>query len=153
MTGYRHTAQALQKPAPAKGDPAVLLTTECGFDRRIVSSKRPFGKIFLPSNVIGIGLTTDFYMTNYSYRGHIDQTDDVSPTFLCFFGCKEAPFAVTNGPKITVSYPMGLFVLVPSFSPPPEVFEDAIVNVAKGLLGTRVAMVVGPTPDHRVKHS
>jgi len=36
---------------------------------------------------------------------------------------------------------MGLFVWVSSFSPLPEVFEDAVVNVIKGFLGARVAVV------------
>ena len=85
-------------------------------------------------------------------RTHIEQIYDLCFTALRLLGCKEAPFAVTNGPKITVSYPLGLFVWVSSFRPPPEVFEDAVVNVIKGFLGACVAVVVGPAPDHRVEH-
>ena len=86
-------------------------------------------------------------------RTHIMQVDDICLTALCLLGCKEAPVTVTNGSKITISYPMGLFVWVSSFSPQPEVFEDAVVSVVKGFLGARVAVVVGPPPDHRVKPS
>ena len=85
-------------------------------------------------------------------RAHIEQIDDLCFTSRCLLSCKEAPIAVTNGSKITVSYPMGLFVWVSSFSPHPEVFEDAIVSVIKGLLGARVAVVVGPSPDNWVEH-
>jgi hypothetical protein len=85
-------------------------------------------------------------------RTHIEQIDDLRFTALRLLSCKEAPVAVTNGPKITISYPMGLFVWVSSFSPLPEVFEDAIVNVIKGFLGACVAVVVSPAPDYRVEH-
>ena len=85
-------------------------------------------------------------------RAHIEQIDDLCFTVLRLLSCKEAPVAVTNGPKITISYPMGLFAWVSSFSPLPEVFEDAVVNVIKGFLGACVAVVVDPTPDHRVEH-
>lgn len=85
-------------------------------------------------------------------RAHIEQINDLCFTSLRLLSCKEAPFAVTNGPKITLSYPMGLFAWVSPFSPLPEVFEDAVINVMKGFLGARVAVVVGPAPDHRVEH-
>jgi hypothetical protein len=98
-------------------------------------------------------MTTNFYVAYDLDRTHIEQIDDIGFTTLCLLGCKEAPFAVTNGPKITISYPMGLFAWVSSFSPLPEVFENTIVNVVKGFLRTRVAVVVGPSPHHRVEHS
>ncbi len=84
-------------------------------------------------------------------RTHIKQIDDVCFTPLCLLGCKEGPFTVTDGSKITFSYPISLFVLVSSISPHPEVFEGAIVDVVKGFLGARVAMVVGPSSHHRVE--
>ena len=86
-------------------------------------------------------------------RTHIEQIEDLCFTVLCLLGCKEAPFAVTNGPKITVSYPMGLFAWMSSFSPQPEVFEYAVINVVKGLLGARVTVVIGPPSHHWVEHS
>ena len=92
-------------------------------------------------------------MTNYFYRGHIDQIDDVNPTSLCLFGCKKAPLLVTNGSKITISYPLGLFILVPSFSPYPEIIEDAGINIVEGFLGARMAVIVGPSPDYWVELS
>jgi hypothetical protein len=83
-------------------------------------------------------------------RTHVEQINDLCFTPLCLLGCKEAPVAVTNGSKITVSYPMGLFVWVSSFSPHPEVFEDAIVSVVKGFLGGRVAVVVNQNSKYQL---
>ena len=90
-------------------------------------------------------------MTHDLNRAHIEQIDDLGYTALRLLGCKEAPVAVTNGSKITVSYPLGLFARVSPFSPAPEVFKDARVNIVKGIFGARVAVVVGPAPDHRVE--
>jgi hypothetical protein len=53
------------------------------------------------------------------------QIDDFWFTTLCLLGCKETPVAVTNGSKIAISYPLGLFVRVSPFSPAPEVFKCA----------------------------
>ena len=153
MTGYRHTAQALQKPTSAKGDPVVRLTTKGRFDGRIISSKRTLGKITLPSNVVRICRAADFRMTNYFYRSHIDQIDDISPTALFLSGCKEGPLSVSNGSEIAISNPLGLFSLVPSFSPYPEIVEDAGINIAEGFLGARMTVIVGPTTDHWVELS
>ena len=90
-------------------------------------------------------------MTHDLNRTHIKQIYDSGFTALCLLGCKKAPVAVTNGSKITISYPLGLFARVSSFNPSPEVFKDAGVNVVKSFFGARVAVVVGPSPDHRVE--
>ena len=42
---------------------------------------------------------------------------------------------------------------MPSFSPLPQIVEDACVNIAEGLLGARMAVIVGPAPDCGVEHS
>ena len=84
-------------------------------------------------------------------RTHIKQINDLCFTALRLLGCKEAPVTVTNGSKVPISYPLGLFAWVSSFRPPPEVFKDARINVVKGFFGARVAVVVGPSPDHRVE--
>ena len=90
-------------------------------------------------------------MTHDLNRTHIKQINDLGSTALRLLGCKETPVVVTNGSKITISYPLGLFTRVSSFSPPPEVFKDARINVVKGFFGARVAMVIGPAPDYRVE--
>ncbi len=100
-----------------------------------------------------ICVATDFSVAYDFNRTHIKHIDDIYFTPLCLLGCKEAPFTVTDGSKITLSYPIGLFVFVSSLSPHPEVFEDAVVSVVKGFLGARVAVVVGPSSHHRVEHS
>ena len=84
-------------------------------------------------------------------RTHIKQINDPGFTALRFLGCKETPIAVTNGSEVTISYPMGTFVRVSPFSPAPEVFKDARINIVKGFFGARVAVVVGPPSDHRVE--
>jgi len=84
-------------------------------------------------------------------RTHIEQIDGLSFTALRLLGCKETPIAVTNGSEITISYPMGTLIRVSPFSPVPEVFKDARINIVKGFFGARVAVVVGPSPDHRVE--
>jgi len=84
-------------------------------------------------------------------RTHIKQIDDLGFTALRLLGCKETPIAVTNESKVTISYPMGTFVRVSPFSPAPEVFKDARIKIVKGFFGARVAVVVGPSPDHRVE--
>ena len=84
-------------------------------------------------------------------RTHIKQIHDLGFTTLRLLGCKETPVAVTNRSKITISYPLGLFARVSSFSPTPQVFKDARINIVEGIFGARMAMVVGPSPDHRVE--
>ena len=90
-------------------------------------------------------------MTHDLNRTHIKQVDDLGFTTLHLLGCKKAPVAVTDGSKVTISYPLGLFVWVSSFNPAPEVFKDAGINVVKGVFGAQMAVVVGPSPDHRVE--
>ena len=90
-------------------------------------------------------------MTHNLNRTHIKQIYDSGFTALCLLGCKKAPVTVANGSKVTISYPLGLFARVSSFRPAPEVFKDARINIVEGIFGARVAVVVGPSPDHRVE--
>ena len=82
-------------------------------------------------------------------RSHIKQINDIGIPTLCLLGRKEAPFTVTDRSKIAGSNPLDLFVTVSSFGPIPEVFEDAGINLAKGFLGTRIPVIVGPSLDNR----
>ena len=84
-------------------------------------------------------------------RTHIEQISDIGIPVLCLLGCEEAPFTVTDRSKIAGSNPSDLFTWVSSFGPIPEIFEDAGIDVAKGFLGTRMAMIVGPSPDNRIE--
>ena len=81
----------------------------------------------------------------------VKQINDVSIPTLCLLGCKEAPFTVTDRSKVARSDPLELFVWMSSCGPIPEAFEDAGINVAKGSLGTHMAMIVGPSPDNRIE--
>ena len=81
----------------------------------------------------------------------VKQINDIGIPALCLLGCKEAPITVTDRSKIARSNPSDLFAWVSSFGPGPEVFEDAGINVAEGFLGTRMAMIVGPSPDNRIE--
>ena len=106
----------------------------------------------MPSDVIRICHATDFRVTDDSYGTHLDQIEELGPTFLCLIGCEETPIMVTNGSEITVLNPLGLFMWVPSFSPFPEIIEDAGINIAEGFLGACMTVIIGPTPDYRVEH-
>lgn len=61
-----------------------------------ICSPWSFGKITLPSDVIRVCHTTDFRVTDYSYGTHLDQIEELSPTFLCLIGCEETPISVAN---------------------------------------------------------
>jgi hypothetical protein len=39
---------------------------------------------------------------------------------------------------------------MPSFSPSPKIIEDTGINIVEGFLGTRMAMIIGPSPDYWV---
>ena len=84
--------------------------------------------------VIGVGRATDFNVTYDLNRTHVKQIDDIGITAFCLSGGKEAPLTVADGPKIAGSNPSNLFIAVSSFSPIPEVIENASINVAKGFL-------------------
>ena len=86
-------------------------------------------------------------------RPHIKQINDAGIPTLFLLGCKEAPFTVTDRSKIAGSNPLDLFITVSSFGPIPEVFEDARIDVAKGSLGTRIPVIVSPSPDNRIELS
>ncbi len=84
-------------------------------------------------------------------RTHVSQINDIGIPALCLLGGEEAPLTVADCSKIARSNPSDLFIAVPSFSPIPEVIEDAAINVAKGFLGTHMAMIVRPSPDDRIE--
>ncbi len=70
---------------------------------------------------------------------------------MVFCGTRKSPVVPCLGGEITLFYPASGLIRVSAFSPFPQRFDDAGVDVSEGFLATDMAMVVCPAADHGVE--
>ena len=64
---------------------------------------------------------------------------------------KEDPSSSMTGAEVSPGHPASGLVRMPSFGPVPQGLEDGGVRFHEGHFTGPMAMIVGPTPDHRVE--
>src|ERR1700679_1310862 len=114
---------------------------------------QPCFEVRFPLGIEGVGGCLDLTMPpNRHVRDFVEHMEfglAVGESSACFRG--EDPVPKTYCPKILPSDPACSFARMPATRPSPQRLPYLMIDFAENLLGDHMAIVVGPTVDHRIE--
>src|ERR1700677_1765007 len=112
-----------------------------------------FFAVLLPPWIKGIEFPLDLLVSPDAGPANLVQLKQTLAATFPKYRSSEHPISIADGVEVLLPYPLSILLRVPPLRPPPESLENQKLHAAVRLRGNSGAVILRPSPQHRVQQS